>query len=330
MQQDSHVAFPVMNAHFEPGGADECVRQIEDADAHAIACAELDYFRGSAEAAAAGAKPYLTSPDPVLRVPANLISAYASLSLGRTSSARHCLERLIKDASTSSSSGDLLPTFGACMASTLLHLPSYQSTGLSAIFDQLPEGLRLYACYILAHRRYLEGDYSQSLGIIHGARAMASYTYVIPNVYLGIMESIDLMSLKRIDEAKAAFMRARDIAHPDGLVEAFGEHHGLVGGLVEACLKRQYPDDYRLVIDITYRFSAGWRRLHDPITEEDVADNLTTTEFSIAMLVNRGWTNSEVARLLEVSENTVKYHLGHIYEKLGVNSRKDLGRHMLR
>ena len=329
MQTADIMPFPVINARFLPGQAADFVVSLQDTDARRIAQSELDYFSGKPEAARHGAEAFLESKNSALRVPANLISAYANLSLGRTAPARKCLQRLIEDAS-STATGDLLPTFGACMASTLLHLPSFQVEDLSAIFSALPEGLRLYACYVLAHRLYLDGDYTQSLGVIHGARAMASFPYVIPNVYLGIMESIDLMALKRIDDAKTAFIRTREIAHPDGLVEAFGEHHGLLGGLIEACLKREYPDDYKLVIEITYRFSSGWRRLHGPITDEDVADNLTTTEFSVAMLINRGWTNREVARLLGVSENTIKYHLSHVYEKLHISSRKELGQYMLR
>jgi DNA-binding CsgD family transcriptional regulator len=322
--------FPLINARILPGQAENFVAGIEDADAHAIAQAELDYFRGNAEEASRGVEPYLLSSDLALRVPANLLCGYANLSLGRTATAHKCLKRLIDEASPDTSSGNILPAFGACMASTLLHLPAYRVDDLSAIFHYLPEGLRLYACYVLAHRNYLNGDYQQSLGIIHGARSMASYPYVISNVYLGIMESIDLIALKKIDEAKAAFMRTRELALPDGLIEGFGEHHGILGGLIEACLKRDYPSDYKRVIDITYRFSSGWRRLHGPIADEDVADNLTTTEFSVAMLVKRGWTNNEVARLLGVSENTVKYHLSHVYEKLHINSRKELGQYMLR
>ena len=53
-------------------------------------------------------------------------------------------------------------------------------------------------------------------------------------------------------------------------------------------MKKDYPEDYAAIINITYKFSAGWRRIHNSDTNEDVADNLTTTEFTIAMLANRG------------------------------------------
>ena len=85
------------------------------------------------------------------------------------------------------------------------------------------------------------------------------------------------------------------IALADNLIEEIGEHHGLLQGVLETCLKEDYPEHYARVIDITYRFSEGWRRLHNPETGAHVTSDLTTTEFSIAMLASRGWSNTEIA-----------------------------------
>ena len=111
---------------------------------------------------------------------------------------------------------------------------------------------------------------------------------------------------------KGTLRSAWNIARPDGLIELIGEHHGLLQGLIEACLKTQYPDDFARVIEITYRFSYGWRRIHNPDSGEDVADDLTTTEFTMAMLACRGWTNAEIARHMGVSPGTVKNRYSRI------------------
>lgn len=50
--------------------------------------------------------------------------------------------------------------------------------------------------------------------------------------------------------------------------------------------------------------------------------HLTPRELEIMRLVD-GRSNREVARLLWVSDDTVKFHLGNIYRKLGVSSRTD-------
>ena len=114
------------------------------------------------------------------------------------------------------------------------------------------------------------------------------------------------------------------------MIEAFGEHHGLLGGMLEAYLKKDHPEDFKRIIAITYRFSAGWRKVHNPDTGHDVADNLTTTEFAASMLAARGWTNREIAEHMGISPNTVKQHISTTLQKLGISQRRDLKRFMLR
>lgn len=101
-------------------------------------------------------------------------------------------------------------------------------------------------------------------------------------------------------------------------------------GLIETCLKKDYPEDYERIIAITYKFSFGWRRIHNPDTNEYVADNLTTTEFTIAMLASRGWTNQEIADYMKITSRTVKQHMTCIFNKISISNRKQLKDYMLR
>lgn len=52
--------------------------------------------------------------------------------------------------------------------------------------------------------------------------------------------------------------------------------------------------------------------------------SLTPQEERVARSLLRGMTNREIARALHVSENTVEWHLRHVYEKVGVRSRSQL------
>ena len=51
--------------------------------------------------------------------------------------------------------------------------------------------------------------------------------------------------------------------------------------------------------------------------------SLTAREAEVLELVAHGRSNREIARLLFISEPTVKVHLRHIYEKLGVRNRAE-------
>jgi len=54
------------------------------------------------------------------------------------------------------------------------------------------------------------------------------------------------------------------------------------------------------------------------------AFGLTRREIEIARAVAAGCTNKEIARRASISENTVKSHLMHIFDKLGASNRVEL------
>ncbi len=328
----SPILMPLISSSFALGHAREHAESFADPDARSIALAELAYFQGRPEDALELAGPYLESKDMGLRSSACFISAYSCLPLGRIAKAREALAILERQAESVRGPEAPVALFARDAALSLLHLDEGKGgapTSLAAP-RELSEGVRMFLANVRAHQAYLRGDYGHSLGIVEGTLSMASALYPVPALYLHLVGCMSAMSLKQIDYAKDLFARAWDLAKPDGLVQGIAEHHGLLGGLIETCVKPVDPDAYRRIIDITYRFSAGWRRVHNPRMQEEVADNLTTTEFSIAMLLNRGWTIKEIASFLNVSENTVKTHARRVYAKLGIRNRRELSRFMLR
>jgi two-component system, NarL family, response regulator LiaR len=55
--------------------------------------------------------------------------------------------------------------------------------------------------------------------------------------------------------------------------------------------------------------------------EEEPVDRLTPREREVLQLIGRGFPNKQIARELNVSERTVKTHVGHVLAKLGVADR---------
>jgi DNA-binding NarL/FixJ family response regulator len=62
------------------------------------------------------------------------------------------------------------------------------------------------------------------------------------------------------------------------------------------------------------------------IEAESVAQKLTRRELEILRLVAEGHSNSQLARMLWVTEQTVKFHLSNIYRKLKVANRTEASR----
>lgn len=324
--------MPLLNAAFIPGECLKCIEKMPSGPAKDIAMAEYHYFIGQAKKTIQDVKPYLNDKDQAIQLSANLLFAYACLTTSEIQEVKKALSTI-----ESFFQNQYIPSFRAAgsfirrTASVLLHLTlPNEDPPLETFLPLLPEGLRAFAIYVQAHYLYLQCDYARSLGLVEGVFAMSEKIYPISFIYLHLVAAMDCMSLHKIDQAKKHLLDAWELAEKDDLIEGFGEHHGLLQGLLETVIKKDWPEDFKRIIAITYEFSSGWRKIHNPSTGSSVADNLTTTEFSVAMLASKGWTNDEIARHLDISINTVKSYMSVVYQKLAVHNRKELKEYMLK
>ena len=69
----------------------------------------------------------------------------------------------------------------------------------------------------------------------------------------------------------------------------------------------------------TYIAPAAAAKLAEGVTRVQ----LTPREMATLRLMADGKANKEIATALDISERTVKTHLGHLFEKLGVTSRTE-------
>ena len=130
--------------------------------------------------------------------------------------------------------------------------------------------------------------------------------------------------------AQEEMLRSWELAKMDGFLEPFIEHHGLLRGLVEACIRNRDPEAYQRITKGVISFSRGWMALHNPENRRKVTGELSTMEFSIAMLASGGWSNKEIGEHLGISINTVKHYLTDIFCKLNVKKRDELKKFMLK
>jgi LuxR family maltose regulon positive regulatory protein len=108
-------------------------------------------------------------------------------------------------------------------------------------------------------------------------------------------------------------------AHPALLMQsaAYSEFRELLNEVI--CMAGDFEWASSLGIDLSIATATAAYPL--------LSHQLSPREFEVLGLVAHGLSNNEVARRLYISEATVKVHLRHIFEKLGVRSRTQAALH---
>jgi DNA-binding NarL/FixJ family response regulator len=90
------------------------------------------------------------------------------------------------------------------------------------------------------------------------------------------------------------------------------------------------PEDLAAAIRIAFSGSVFVGASHGngvaPLPGREPLGRLTSREREILQLVSEGHTNAELAHMLWVTEQTVKFHLSNIYRKLNVSNRTEASR----
>jgi DNA-binding NarL/FixJ family response regulator len=104
-----------------------------------------------------------------------------------------------------------------------------------------------------------------------------------------------------------------------------------VAGAAAYVLKTARPDEIQLAIRQTYDRSfylADEQPRRDRIAraKEAGVDILTAREIEVLQLLAEGHSNAQLAQMVWVTEDTIKFHLSNIYEKLEVANRTEASR----
>ena len=157
----------------------------------------------------------------------------------------------------------------------------------------------------------------------NGQQAVELYREHQPDVVLMDLRMPVMGGVEAIKAIKREFPAARLVVLTtfDGDEDIYRSlQAGAQGYLLKDMFFEELEDAIRTV-------RAGGRRIPGVVAErlaERVGgSNLTGRELEVLEQIVRGKSNKEIAAELSISERTVKAHLGHLFEKLGVTSRTE-------
>ena len=140
-----------------------------------------------------------------------------------------------------------------------------------------------------------------------------------PDIYVVEVESVDgELDLGRVRDAVRTAPGTKVLVL-SALCGSSIVDETLDAGAAAYVIKTAHPDDLTAAIRQTFEHSvylAGNRRVAEPrrLPVEEVSD-LTRRELEILKLVAEGHSNAGLARMLWVTEQTVKFHLSNIYPR---------------
>jgi ATP/maltotriose-dependent transcriptional regulator MalT len=115
--------------------------------------------------------------------------------------------------------------------------------------------------------------------------------------------------------------KALDLAAPEGAVRVFLENAAYLKHLLALISEQGRFRDFigKIVSDSTTSGSEGkGDQRGAPLNNTDL---LSSREQEVLRLIAEGYSNQDISNELFISLNTVKTHVAHVYEKLGVNRR---------
>lgn len=332
---NTNITTPILllNMPFRSGNCLEQISHIKDVEGRDTAMMQYYYFTCQHEQAVEKAAEYLTSENLKIRICALLIFTFSNMARGRYKEARkgeNSLKKLIaRQTSFSRESGIPLMLFAV---KTVLHIPitEVERKEIDEQSWECNEGGRLLCCYLLEQEAWNAREYERIIGDVETALRMTRAPYPLITLYFYLAASEAAVYLKDIKRAETYFQKAWKLAEAEGFWGPVCEMHGHLQLFLERKVKRENPEVYKQIVQVTHQYRNGWRNLIcEEIEKEEWKkrnrmETLTGMEYAVSFLAGQGWSNQEIADYFTISVRTVKYHMTATFNKLNISSRQEI------
>ncbi len=197
--------------------------------------------------------------------------------------------------------------------------------------DVLPQQARLLGVYLRAKYLQVTGSYREMLSVLQTAIAFfpGQGGFTMADIYIRILCACAEVALGHQDRAQEWLLAAMRFGLPQGFITPFAESMMNLGGLMESCLTRYYPEMHDEVTRQHEFLLKHWIGFHNAFEQDHITLCLTTSEYRVAALASAGETNAEIAQRLGCSISNVKKILSSVFAKLFITRREQLKEYIL-
>lgn len=175
---------------------------------------------------------------------------------------------------------------------------------------------------ILSFEKNIE-DIKEASSVSEAIEILLKYhpDIAILDLYLGEEDGLDIVKKAKIKKLQTKFIVLTTSSKSDDIERAKGVN---VDGYI---LKEAFTEDILYAINVILR----GKRFYDPVViqyefgykEKSGVYDLTKREVDVLIELGHGLCNSQIAKKLYISENTVKKHVSSIFSKLGLHHRTE-------
>ncbi|MBQ3016962.1 MAG: hypothetical protein IJD79_09305 [Clostridia bacterium] len=329
------------NLYNRAGCADECAEMlINQPEAHALFSAQIAYRRGEIEKVYEQARYFLSAHSGFYAIlGGGMLLAQCAIWRGDVllwhEAKRHICAAPCKDAHDR----EIVSLALAIIDSSIYDNKDYPDWFKVGNFEVLPAdahpSAKVFFVKYLYMRAFATASRQMEIEGISGLALMRLMPYtveplitqavvdktVLPEIFLRMSCAVAYYNSGDKEKATEYIDLAVRLALADGLFGVLTEYIRHFDGLLEERIALVDENALIIVKEMHRIYSVGWAKISGAVRNKSVASNLTVREREVAKLVAFGFTNKEIAKLLFISESTVKQTILKVVQKTGVNDK---------